>query len=165
MNLEPFYDQLFVQPLEGKNRFLNMYFYDDYRSRFIKNIDTGKRTRLRRRFTKQEADSLIEGLFHGGPKGLRYIWSPFNPDEAIDKFLYGAGGRPQKRNRGRVSRNWIQKAIKRPGEFTEKALEQGMSAQQFARKVKAHPDDYDTRTKRQANLALTLGKMARRRRR
>lgn len=51
---------------------------------------------------------------------------------------------------------WIQSAIKRPGAFTKKAKAAGMGVQGFANKVAANPEDYSTRTRRQANLAKTL---------
>jgi hypothetical protein len=37
-----------------------------------------------------------------------------------------------------------------------------MTATQFASKVTANPDEYDTRTVRQANLAKTLSKLRKR---
>ena len=55
---------------------------------------------------------------------------------------------------------FIQKAIKRPGAFTRKAKAAGMGVQQFAKNVDDNPDKYSTRTKRQANLAQTLGKLS-----
>jgi len=61
------------------------------------------------------------------------------------------------------SRKWIQEAIKRPGEFTEKARRRGMTVAQFAEHVIRNPERYDTRTVRQAHLAKTLRKLARRR--
>ena len=54
---------------------------------------------------------------------------------------------------------WIKDAIKRPGAFTKKAESRGMDAQEFASKVRKNPDEYATRTRRQANLAVTLSKM------
>ena len=57
---------------------------------------------------------------------------------------------------------WIKDAIKRPGAFTKKAEKRGMTATQFASKVTANPDEYDTRTVRQANLAKTLSKLRKR---
>ena len=57
---------------------------------------------------------------------------------------------------------WIKDAIKRPGAFTKKAEERGMTATQFASKVTANPDEYDTRTVSQANLAKTLSKLRKR---
>jgi hypothetical protein len=62
-----------------------------------------------------------------------------------------------------MARKWIQKAIKRPGAFRAKAKRAGMSTMEYARKVLANPERYDTRTVRQARLALTLRKLARRR--
>ena len=54
---------------------------------------------------------------------------------------------------------WIQGAVKRPGAFTRKAKEAGMSVQQFASHVDANKDKYSARTERQANLAQTFAKM------
>jgi hypothetical protein len=62
-----------------------------------------------------------------------------------------------------MARKWIQKAIKRPGAFRAKAKRAGMSTMEYARKVLANPERHDTRTVRQARLALTLRKLARRR--
>lgn len=56
------------------------------------------------------------------------------------------------------NKNWIQKAIKRPGAFTKKAENKNMSVSEFASKVTANPKKYDLRTVRQANLAKTLRK-------
>ena len=58
-----------------------------------------------------------------------------------------------------MAKNWIQKAIKRPGAFRAKAKKAGMSTQAFANKVLANKDKYDARTVRQAALAKTLAKM------
>jgi len=56
-------------------------------------------------------------------------------------------------------KKWIQGAVKRPGAFTKKAKEAGMSVQQFAAHVDANKDKYSTRTERQANLAQTFASM------
>ena len=56
-------------------------------------------------------------------------------------------------------KKWIQGAVKRPGAFTKKAKEAGMSVQQFAKHVDANKDKYSTRTERQANLAQTFASM------
>jgi hypothetical protein len=66
-------------------------------------------------------------------------------------------------SRRRSGGKWIQEAIKRPGEFTEKARRRGMTVAQFAEQVIRNPERYDTRTVRQAHLAKTLRKLARRR--
>ena len=58
-----------------------------------------------------------------------------------------------------MSNDWIGDAIKRPGAFTKKAEERGMDSKEFAQKVTSNPDEYDTRTVRQANLAKTLAKL------
>ena len=54
---------------------------------------------------------------------------------------------------------WIKDAIKRPGAFTKKAEERGMSTKEFAAQVTSNPKEYDERTVRQANLAKTLSKL------
>lgn len=59
----------------------------------------------------------------------------------------------------------IRKAIRKPGAFTAQARRHGMGVQAFARFVRAHPEKFDTRTKRRAALAITLARLARRRRR
>jgi hypothetical protein len=56
-------------------------------------------------------------------------------------------------------KNWIQGAIKRPGAFTKKAEERGISVKELAAKVTANPDEYDKTTVKQANLAKTLSKL------
>ncbi len=58
-----------------------------------------------------------------------------------------------------MSSDWIGDAIKRPGAFTKKAEERGMNAKEFSQQVTSNPDEYDTRTVRQANLAKTLSKL------
>lgn len=57
------------------------------------------------------------------------------------------------------TKNWIKGAIKRPGAFTAKAKKAKMSTASFAKKVKTNPTKFSTRTRKQANLATTLGKM------
>lgn len=56
-------------------------------------------------------------------------------------------------------KKFIQRAIKRPGAFKKKAQQAGMSVQQYARKVLKEGSNASTRTKQQANLALTLRKL------
>ena len=56
---------------------------------------------------------------------------------------------------------WIQKAIKRPGAFTKKAKKAGKSVAGYAASVLKPGSKASSRTKRQANLARTLKKMSR----
>tara|TARA_Y100000034_G_C6726953_1_gene321830 strand:+ start:552 stop:743 length:192 start_codon:yes stop_codon:yes gene_type:complete len=56
-------------------------------------------------------------------------------------------------------KKWISSAIKRPGAFSAKAKKAGMSTKAYARHVLRKGSRSSTRTKRQASLALTLGKM------
>ena len=58
--------------------------------------------------------------------------------------------------------NWLKDAIKRPGAFTKKAEKRAMDVKEFASKVTANPDKYDTRTVSPANLAKTLSKLRKR---
>jgi hypothetical protein len=60
-----------------------------------------------------------------------------------------------------MAKKWIQGAIKRPGAFTAKAKRAGMSVRSYANKVTRKGSHASTRTKRQANLAKTLGKLRR----
>jgi hypothetical protein len=60
-------------------------------------------------------------------------------------------------------KKWIQKAIKRPGAFTAKAKKAKMSVPAFAAAVKKNPSKYSTTTVRQANLATTLRKISKKR--
>ena len=62
-------------------------------------------------------------------------------------------------------KKWIKGAIKRPGAFKAKATSAGMSTSAFASKVLKKGSKYSTRTKRQASLARTLGKMRRKKKR
>jgi len=57
--------------------------------------------------------------------------------------------------------NWIANAIKRPGAFRRKAKAAGMTTTAFAKKALAKGSRAGTRTKRQAALAQTLRKFAR----
>ena len=57
------------------------------------------------------------------------------------------------------NKQWIQEAIKRPGALTETAEKAGMTVKEYTAKVKANPQEYDERTRRQANLASTLSKL------
>ncbi len=59
-----------------------------------------------------------------------------------------------------MAEKWIQKAIKRPGALKAKAKKAGMSTQAYARKKKGAGG----RTGKQARLALTLGKIRKRKR-
>lgn len=58
-----------------------------------------------------------------------------------------------------MAKNWIQKAIKRPGAFTVKAKKAGKSVSGYASSVLKKGSKASTRTKRQASLARTLSKM------
>jgi len=55
--------------------------------------------------------------------------------------------------------NWIKKAIKRPGAFGAKATAAGMGTGMYAKKVTKKGSKASARTKRQANLAKTLGNL------
>lgn len=60
-----------------------------------------------------------------------------------------------------MAKNWIQGAVRHPGAFTKKAKAAGMSVQAYAAKVTKPGSTASTTTKKQANLAKTLGKMHR----
>ena len=58
-----------------------------------------------------------------------------------------------------AGKNFIQGAIKHPGAFRAKAKAAGMSTSAYAAKVTKPGSSASTTTKRQANLAKTLGKL------
>ena len=68
-----------------------------------------------------------------------------------------------KRRSSRSNGKWIQKAIKRKGALTRKAKARGMTPLEFARYVVRNKKRFDTRTIRQAYLALTLNKLRKKR--
>jgi hypothetical protein len=61
-----------------------------------------------------------------------------------------------------AKKKWIKNAIKRPGSFKAKAKRAGMTTNAYARHVLRKGSRATTRTKRQASLAITLGKMSKR---
>jgi hypothetical protein len=63
-----------------------------------------------------------------------------------------------------AKKKWIKNAIKRPGAFKAKAKRAGMTTNAYARHVLRKGSRATTRTKRQASLALTLGKISRKKR-
>lgn len=58
-----------------------------------------------------------------------------------------------------MAKNWIKGAIKHPGAFKAKAAKAGMSTSAYASKVLRAGSKASSTTKRQANLAETLGLM------
>lgn len=63
-----------------------------------------------------------------------------------------------------MAKKWIKGAIKHPGAFKAKAQAAGMSTSAYAAKVTKKGSKASAQTKRQANLAKTLGKMRKKRR-
>lgn len=61
------------------------------------------------------------------------------------------------------SKKWIQGAIKRPGAFTAKAKKANKTVAGMAAAVTKNPSRYSATTVRQANLAKTLRKISRKR--
>lgn len=60
-------------------------------------------------------------------------------------------------------KKWIQGAIKRPGAFTKKAKKAGKTVAGMAAAVTKNPAKYSDTTVRQANLAKTLRKLGKKR--
>ena len=60
-----------------------------------------------------------------------------------------------------MAKNWIQKAVppERRGVFSSKAQKAGMSTAEYARSVLKEGSKASTTTKRESNLAQTLGKL------
>ncbi len=53
-------------------------------------------------------------------------------------------------------KDWIGKAIKRPGSFTAKAKKKGITSAQLQANVEKDPDKFDEKTQKQARLRETL---------
>lgn len=58
-----------------------------------------------------------------------------------------------------MTKNFIQRAIKKPGSFTAQARALGYSVKELTRRVKASPQNYSLLTRRRANLASVLAKL------
>ena len=58
-----------------------------------------------------------------------------------------------------MGKNWIQGAVEHAGSFTAKAKAAGLTVAQLATKDTKKKSKVSTKTKREANLALTLAKM------
>jgi transposase-like protein len=56
-------------------------------------------------------------------------------------------------------KKWIQKATEKKGTFTAKAKRKGITSAQLQANVEKNPDDYDEKTKKQAQLRETLVKL------
>jgi hypothetical protein len=80
----------------------------------------------------------------------------------MEWFLERRRGRRGGRNMAGRPGMWISKAIKHPGEFTAKAKRAGMGVQEYAEEVTGPGSKASTETKRQANLARTLKKLGKR---
>ncbi len=106
---------------------------------------------LRRALADLDAETAIKG-----PKRSVFARRRI---EAIRRMLVSAiARRPNPSIRRGVSK-WIQSAIRRPGAFSAKARRAGMSTGGYARQVLRSSSRATTRTKRQAALARTLGRM------
>ncbi len=63
-----------------------------------------------------------------------------------------------------MSKQWIQKAAKSmerrgtKGSLTAAAKKRGMDAMQFARYIKAHPDNFSPAMRKKANFAINANK-------
>jgi 2-keto-3-deoxy-L-rhamnonate aldolase RhmA len=58
-----------------------------------------------------------------------------------------------------MAKKWIEKAIKRPGAFSEKAKGAGMSTSAYAKKTLKKGSQAFALTKQQARLSKTLSKL------
>ena len=65
----------------------------------------------------------------------------------------------EKKKKTKKDKKWIQSAIKRPGTFTAKAKKKGITTAQLQANVEKNPDDYDEKTRKQAQLRETLVKL------
>lgn len=62
-----------------------------------------------------------------------------------------------------MAKNWIKRAIRKPGAFRAQAKRAGKSTATFARSVLKKGSQASTTTKRRARLAQTLAKLRKRR--
>ncbi len=65
----------------------------------------------------------------------------------------------EKKKKTKKDKKWIQSAIKRPGTFTAKAKKKGITSAQLQANVEKNRDDYDEKTRKQAQLRETLVKL------
>ena len=56
-------------------------------------------------------------------------------------------------------KKWIQKANIKEGAFTKKAAKRGITSAQLQANVEKNPDEYDEKTRKQAQLRETLVKI------
>ena len=61
-----------------------------------------------------------------------------------------------KKKKDKKKKDWIGKAVERPGTFTAKAKKKGITSAQLQENVLSDPDKYDDTTVKQANLRKTL---------
>ena len=61
-----------------------------------------------------------------------------------------------KKKKDKKKKDWIDKAVERPGTFTAKAKKKGITSAQLQENVLSNPDEYDDTTVKQANLRKTL---------
>tara|TARA_B100000131_G_C18087377_1_gene600738 strand:+ start:76 stop:306 length:231 start_codon:yes stop_codon:yes gene_type:complete len=61
-----------------------------------------------------------------------------------------------KKKKDKKKKDWIGKAVERPGTFTAKAKKKGITSAQLQENVLSNPDEYDDTTVKQANLRKTL---------
>tara|TARA_B100000214_G_C23856858_1_gene576128 strand:- start:535 stop:762 length:228 start_codon:yes stop_codon:yes gene_type:complete len=61
-----------------------------------------------------------------------------------------------KKKKDKKKKDWIGKAVERPGTFTAKAKKKGITSAQLQENVLSDPDEYDDTTVKQANLRKTL---------
>lgn len=61
-----------------------------------------------------------------------------------------------KKKKDKKKKDWIDKAVERPGTFTAKAKKKGITSSQLQENVLSDPDEYDDTTVKQANLRKTL---------
>lgn len=57
------------------------------------------------------------------------------------------------------AKNWIAKAIKKPGALGEAAKQRGVTTQELENQVSANPEEYSPLMRKRVNLAETLQKI------
>lgn len=146
-----------VDPMDS---FMDFYDRDQTSKRMadqaIFNTENQQLTQMQQ-MNEQQRKAGLEGILKGG---FSVATSLINPLGSAGKALKGVG-----KVLGMEQGGWIKdvsESMEREGTkgaFTRQAKTRGMTAQEFARKVLANKENYDTTTVRRANLARTFANM------
>ena len=91
-------------------------------------------------------------------KGRHYSSEPIPMEraKAQKRVLESKLGKHDDPPKDPTPKKFIQEAIKRPGAFTKKAKAHGETPKEYMEEDLAHPEEHDTRTRKQAQFMKTL---------